>query len=310
MVLRQYNLIFMGTPEFAAPSLKALIAAGHVVVAVYTAPPRPAGRGQKEVISPVHAYALSQNIPVFTPLSLKDETIQKQFREHHADAVIVAAYGLLLPKAILEATTFGCLNVHPSLLPRWRGAAPIQRAVMAGDKETGVVIMQMNAGLDTGDMLLTRRETIADGTTAGELHNTLASLAGPMLLETLEGLASKTITSVPQPNEGITYAAKITKAEAHIDWSEPAAVLRQKILGLNPHPGAFFIYKDEAIKIWDAAVILSHTSRPGLVIDNNLTIACGENALRLLQLQRPGKKSLAAAEWRKGFAIATGTVLE
>ena len=305
------KLIFMGTPEFALPTLKALTASRHEVVAVYTQPPRPAGRGHKDKPSPVHVYALSQGLPVHTPVSLKDPAIQQQFREHHADAAIVAAYGLLLPQAILDGTRMGCINVHPSLLPRWRGAAPIQRTVMAGDKETAVVIMQMNAGLDTGDMLMVERYGIADGMNAGQLHDTLAEMAGPMVLHTLEGSQNGTIAAVKQPEAGVTYAKKITKEECRIDWKEPASVIRNKILGLSPHPGAYFMYKGEAIKILNAETVHTPSSRaPGTIVSNDLIVACGEHTLRPLTLQRPGKKPMPALEMLKGYAIPEGTILE
>jgi methionyl-tRNA formyltransferase len=304
------KLIFMGTPEFALPTLKAVAEAGHNVVAVYTQPPRPAGRGQKEMNSPVHQYALSKNLPVYTPVSLKEPSVQAEFAAHGANAAIVAAYGLLLPMPILEATPMGCINVHPSLLPRWRGAAPIQRTVMAGHKETGVVIMQMNAGLDTGDMLLTQRFTIPDGMTAGELHDALAAMAGPMVPEVLTGLARGTITHTPQPEEGVTYAHKITREDCIIDWNESAESIRQKILALNPHPGASFRYHDEVIKILKADIMpASSAGKPGTVMDSHLTIQCGKDALRPLLIQRPGKKAMSVDEMLRGYSIPAGIIL-
>lgn len=303
------NLIFMGTPAFAVPTLRALTCAGHKVLAVYTAPPKPAGRGQKETITPVHAAALEYHLPVRTPATLKDAAAQQQFCELKADAAIVAAYGLLLPQPILEGTRMGCLNVHPSLLPRWRGAAPIQRAVMAGDKKTGIVIMQMNAGLDTGDMLLTQTYDIPDGMNAGGLHDLLSQEAGGMMLATLEGLASGTITPTPQPDAGVTYAKKITKEECRIDWQETAAALRHKILGLAPQPGAYCVYRGEAIKILNAEYIPAQAPA-GTVIDDRLTIACGEGALRPAIVQRPGKRAMSTQEMLQGFTIAPGSVVE
>jgi methionyl-tRNA formyltransferase len=299
----------MGTPEFALPTLARLAASPHQLVAVYTQPPRPAGRGQKERFSPVHAYALSRGLAVHTPATLKSPEVQQQFRAHGADAAIVAAYGLLLPPAILEATRMGCINVHPSLLPRWRGAAPIQRTVMAGDAETGVVIMQMDAGLDTGDMLLVKRFPIEDGMSAGALHDALAEQAGGMVLDVLRDY--DTITPVRQPEAGVTYAKKITREECRIDWKEPATAIRNRILGLSPHPGAFFIYKDEAIKILAAETVFTSSSAPpGTVITNDLIIVCGEHMLHPLTVQRPGKKPMSAHEMLKGHAIPEGTVLE
>jgi methionyl-tRNA formyltransferase len=307
------NLIFMGTPDFSVPTLRALIDAGHKIIAVYTQPPRPAGRGQKETPSPVHQFALSHNIPVYTPLTLKDPETQSVFREHKADAAIVAAYGLLLPKQILEIPALGCINVHPSLLPRWRGAAPIERTIMAGDKETGVVIMQMDAGLDTGDMLLKKRFSIPDGMKAGELRDMLANMAAPMVIETLKGLKEGKILPEKQHEHGITYAHKITKEECRIDWSKPAEAIRNKILGLSPAPGAFFIYKGEAIKILDAKIALHAKTgnyKPGTIIDNNFTVACGSDAIQGLYLQRPGKKSMLAYEMLRGYPILEGELLE
>lgn len=307
------KLIFMGTPEFAVPTLRALVEAGHDIIAVYTAPPKPAGRGQKETITPVHRVAQELNLPVFTPATLKDAEAQKAFAALNADAAIVAAYGLLLPKAILEGARLGCINVHPSLLPRWRGAAPIQRAVMAGDKETGIVIMQMNEGLDTGDMLLVQRYDIPDGMNAGELHDMLSHEAGPLVIKTLEGLASGSITPVKQPDEGVTYAKKITKEEARIDWKESAVSIRHKILGLSPHPGACFLYKGEMIKILDADIYpakqMFKNVLPGTVVDNHLTIACGEGALAPMTVQRPGKKVMGVKEMLQGFAITADEVV-
>lgn len=307
------NLIFMGTPQFALPALDALHKAGHRIVAVYTQPPRPAGRGQKEMLSPVHQYALTHNLPVYTPARLKDAEAQHVFREHKADAAVVAAYGLLLPPPILEATPFGCINVHPSLLPRWRGAAPIPRTVMAGDKETGIVIMQMDAGLDTGDMLLTRHFTIPDGMTAGELHDVLARMAGPMLLEVLDAAKNKMLKPVKQPETGSSYAHKITKEECRMDWKDTAVSLRNKILGLSPAPGAFFMYKGEAVKVLNATlftIVDTKGMKPGTVMDGRFTIACGSGALTDLHVQRPGKKAMQAREMLRGYPVPAGEVLE
>ncbi len=302
----------MGTPAFAVPTLAALHEAGHEIVAVYSQPPRPAGRGQKETPSPIHQYAAEHQIPVFTPISLKTAEAQAEFAAHKADAAIVVAYGLLLPQPILDAYPLGCINVHPSLLPRWRGAAPIQRSIMAGDTKTAIIIMQMNAGLDTGDMLLIKHYDIAKGTTAGQLHDYLSAQAGPLVLETLKGLETKTITPTPQTEEGVTYAKKITKEECRLDWNRPASELHQQILGLSPAPGAYFIFGNEMIKVFEASrEYYSGTGTPGTVIDDKLTIACGSySALRLHVLQRPGKKRMQADELLRGFMIDAGTVLE
>jgi methionyl-tRNA formyltransferase len=248
---------------------------------------------------------------VYTPATLKDIETQQLFREHKADAAIVAAYGLLLPRAILEGTRMGCLNVHPSLLPRWRGAAPIQRTIMAGDKQTGVVIMQMNAGLDTGDMLMIEHYDIAPGTNAGTLLSALAELAAPMMLNVLKGLQNDTITPIKQPVEGVTYAKKITKEECRIHWNEPAAAIYNNILGLSPQPGAYFLYKNEAIKVLDAECITTSAGKPaGTVIGDLLEVQCVDGALRLTRLQRPGKNPMTAAEMLMGYAIPQGTQLE
>lgn len=308
------KLIFMGTPAFAVPTLQALIDSPHEVAAVYSQPPRPSGRGQKETPSAVHQLALARNIPVFTPKSLKKEKTQAAFKALGADAAIVAAYGLLLPKAILEGTRLGCINVHPSLLPRWRGAAPLQRTVMAGDTQTGVCIMQMDEGLDTGDVLLCETYEIYDGMNTGELHDVLANMAGPLVLQTLEGLDEDSIMPIKQSEIGATYAPKITKEECRINWNLSAAEIRQKILGLSPYPGAFFVHKGENIKVFDAELYpdknLPRNATPGETIDDYLTIACAEGALCHLRVQRPGKKPMDASEMLKGYAIASGTVLE
>lgn len=304
------RLVFMGTPAFALPTLQALHEAGHAIVAIYTQPPRPAGRGQKESPSPVHHYALEHSLPVYTPESLKSPETQAQFVAHKVDAAIVAAYGLLLPKPILEAYPLGCINIHPSLLPRWRGAAPIQRTLMAADHETGIVIMQMDAGLDTGDILLVERYPIAEGMTAGELHDMLAQKAAPLLLKALRGLQDKTITPVKQPDTGVEYAKKITKADVVIDWNRPAEAIYHQILGLNPSPGATFTYKDETIKIFAATYDADPIDAiPGTIINDTLGVACHPGALYPAILQRPGKKRMRADELLRGFYIPAGSIL-
>lgn len=300
----------MGTPAFAVPTLAALTKAGHEIAAVYSQPPRPAGRGQKETPSPVHQYAMEHNIPVLTPTSLKSPKTQAKFAAHKADCAVVVAYGLLLPKPVLDAYPLGCINVHPSLLPRWRGAAPLQRTIMAGDKETAIVIMQMDEGMDTGDMLLVKHYRIAPGTTAGRLHDQLASEAGPLVLEALDGLRNKTITAQKQPEDGVTYAKKITREEARLDWSKPASSLYYQVMGLAPSPGASFVYNDEVIKVFDATYDSSPVAlRPGTAVDDTLSIACGDGVLHLTELQRPGKKRMPASELLRGFSIPKGTVL-
>lgn len=306
-IITDMRLVFMGTPAFALPTLKALHAAGHEIAAVYTQPPRPAGRGQKDTPSPVYTWAEEQGLKLLTPISLKTPEAQAEFASHNADIAVVVAYGLLLPKAILETYPLGCINVHPSKLPRWRGAAPIQRTIMAGDKETAIVIMQMDAGLDTGDMLLTERFAIEDGTTSGMLHDMLSEKAGALVLKTLEGLKNNTITPQKQPAEGVEYAKKISKDEAHIDWNRPAQEVYQHILGLAPNPGASFQYKGEVIKIFDASFDsrdVDHT--PGTFIDGQLGIACNPGLLHPRILQRPGKKRVPIAEFLNGFTFSIG----
>lgn len=302
------SLIFMGTPDFAVPCLRDLIASEHNVVAVYSQPPRPAGRGHKLQPSPVHRLAEEHGIPVFTPTRLKSEEIQRQFRDHKADAAIVAAYGLILPQPILDACPLGCINVHPSKLPRWRGAAPIQRTIMAGDSETAMTIMQMDEGLDTGDILFERPMAIPDGMTAGQLHDQMAEMAGSAILHTLNGLRDGSIVPRPQPQEGMTYAPKITRDEAKIDWTRPAAVVRQHILGLSPYPGAWFEYAGEKIKVLDAVTAIGNTAS-GTVLDSRLTIACADAAIRPILMQRPGKKPMTAEEMLRGYPVPSGTVL-
>jgi methionyl-tRNA formyltransferase len=302
------KLIFMGTPDFAAAALAALLAAGHEVVAVYTQPPRPAQRGQKEQPSPVHRLALAQGLPLFTPRSLRDAAAQAEFAGHNADVAVVAAYGLILPQAVLDAPKRGCLNIHASLLPRWRGAAPIQRAIEAGDAQSGVCIMQMEAGLDTGPVLLEAAVPITAGMTAGDLHDALAAKGAALIVEALAQLDA--LPPRPQPADGVTYAKKIDKAEARLDWQHSAATLERRIRAFNPVPGAYAELPDgERLKIL-AATIVPGSGAPGTVVDDQLTIACGDGqALRPLQLQRPGKRAMAADEALRGFHIPIGTRL-
>jgi len=296
------NIVFMGTPSFAVPALEALITSQHNVVAVYTQPPRPAGRGHKETKSPVHELAIKHNIPVFTPSSLKKSEAQLEFTNHKADIAVVVAYGLLLPKQILDAYPLSCINVHPSLLPRWRGAAPIQRTIMAGDKKTSIIIMQMDEGLDTGDILLKEDMDIPYGTNAGTLHDMVSHKAAPILIKALDEI--KVITPQKQSETGIEYAKKITKEDCKIDWTKPAQEIYQQILGLSPSPGAVFNYNNEMIKVFDAEVEdTKASSPPGTVLDDKLAISCGQNILRLLILQRPNKKRMDADEFLRGFPI-------
>lgn len=311
------RLAFMGTPDFAVPTLEALAEAGHDIAAVYSQPPRPAGRGHKERPSPVQAYAERYGWPVRTPASLKTAEAQAEFAALNLDVAVVVAYGLILPQAILDAPRLGCVNVHASLLPRWRGAAPIQRAILAGDEETGVTIMQMDAGLDTGPILLQQRVAITAETTAETLHDRLAALGGEMINRALAGLADGSLMARPQPQDGVTYAEKLRREEARLDWRDSAAALERRVRAFTPWPGAYFEAPvahprgkkaAERIKVL-AAEVRPESGAPGTVLDDQATIACGAGALRLTRLQRPGKAPMAAAAFLRGFALPAGTVL-
>jgi methionyl-tRNA formyltransferase len=302
------KLVFMGTPDFSVPILESLRDAGHEIAAVYSQPPRPAGRGHKEQLSPVHAYAARHEIPVRTPTSLKSAEAQAEFAALDADAAVVAAYGLILPRAILEAPRLGCVNVHASLLPRWRGAAPIQRAILAGDAEAGVTIMQMDVGLDTGAMLLTDSILLLPDTTAPWLHDMLAAMGARLIVDALEGLDEGTLLAKPQPEEGVTYAHKLAKDEGHLDWSLPAVELERKVRALNPWPGVWFDLGAERVKVLEA-VMVPASGAPGTVLDDQLTVACGKYALRPVRVQRAGKAPMTTAEMLRGHAIPKGTVL-
>ncbi|MBI3445842.1 MAG: methionyl-tRNA formyltransferase [Magnetospirillum sp.] len=303
------KLVFMGTPDFSVPILESLLEAGHQVVCVYSQPPRPAGRGHKEQPTPVHAFAQARGLPVRTPKSLKSPEAQAEFAALGADMAVVAAYGLILPQAVLDAPRLGCLNVHASLLPRWRGAAPIQRALLAGDAETGVTIMQMDAGLDTGAMLLRESILLAPDTNASWLHDMLAAMGARMIVEAVARLEEdEPLPATPQPTEGVTYAHKLAKDEGLLDWSLPAAQLERKVRALNPWPGVWFEMGGERIKVLDAA-LLPGDGAPGTVLDDQLTIACGKFALRPLKVQRAGKGVLTTGEMLRGHAIPKGTVL-
>jgi len=297
------RLVFMGTPDFAVETLKALIAAGHDIACVYSQPPRPAGRGMAERPSPVHAFAAPQGIEVRTPISLKSADEQARFAALETDAAVVVAYGLLLPKPVLAAPRLGCFNVHASLLPRWRGAAPIQRAIMSGDAESGVTIMRMEEGLDTGPMCKVGRLAITPTTTAQSLHDELATLGARLMVEVL---AQPEISCTPQPADGVTYARKIDKAEARIDFTRSAEEVRNHIHGLSPFPGAWFPVKATRLKALLCEVVQA-SGRPGTFLDDDLTIACGTGAIRLLRLQREGKGAMEATDFLRGFPIAKGT---
>jgi methionyl-tRNA formyltransferase len=298
------RLAFMGAPDFAVPALEALLAAGHDIACVYTQPPRPAGRGKQPRPTPVQRRAEAAGLPVRTPLTLRDADEQAAFAALSLDAAIVVAYGLILPKPILEAPRYGCLNLHASLLPRWRGAAPIQRAIMAGDPETGVCIMQMAEGLDTGPVLARAATPIGPQETAGGLHDRLAALGAPLLAETVARLDARPAAE-PQDDALATYADKIDKAEARIDWTASAEDLDRRVRGLSPFPGAWTELNGVRIKILMAEPT-GATGEPGAVLDNTLLIGCGEGALRLLRLQRAGKAAADAAEFLRGFPIEVG----
>jgi len=299
------RIIFMGTPEFSVPVLRALVDAGHEIVATYSQPPRRAGRGKALSLTPVALAAEAMGIEVRTPVSLRDAEAQAAFAALDADVAVVAAYGLILPRAVLDAPRLGCLNVHASLLPRWRGAAPIQRAILAGDAETGVGIMQMEAGLDTGPVRLEGRTTI-DGKTAGALTEELSAMGARLMVAALGDLDGH--PPIAQPEDGITYAAKIDKAEARIDWSQPAEQVERQVRAFNPVPGAFFEIAGERVKIL-AAISVSASGEAGVVTDDHLTVACGSGAIRPTLLQRAGRGAMTASELLRGFPIPPSTRL-
>ncbi len=304
------RLVFMGTPDFAVPALRSLLDAGHEVVAVYCRPPRPAGRGQAERPAPVHEEAAARRLNVLTPADLKDQAVQSAFAGWQADAAVVAAYGLILPPAMLAAPRLGCLNIHASLLPRWRGAAPIQRAILAGDSETGVTIMAMDEGLDTGDILLAEKIPIAATATGGELHDRLAALGAGLVVEALAGLDGGTVERRPQPDEGACYAAKITGADGELDWRQGAAVLERRVRALSPAPGAWFEHDGTRIKVLAAEIAEGATgAAPGQIIDDRLSIACGDGALRPTRLQRQGRAVMAVDEFLRGYGLGPGSDL-
>jgi methionyl-tRNA formyltransferase len=304
------RVVFMGTPDFSVPTLSEIVGAGHDVAGVYTQPPRPAGRGMGEKKSPVHAFAEEAAIPVFTPKTLRRADAQEQFVALSPDVVVVVAYGLILPKAALETPPLGCLNLHASLLPRWRGAAPIQRAIMAGDKETGVMVMKMEEGLDTGPVALADYLLIGLDATAGEIHDQLALIGSSLMLNALDMLEKGELSFTPQPGNGVTYAAKITKEETRIDWTRPGAEVHNHIRGLSPFPGAWFeallAGRAERIKVL-RSVLVPGKGDPGQLLDANLTVACGSQAVRLTQVQRSGKKPMGGADFLRGFPLGRGT---
>jgi methionyl-tRNA formyltransferase len=308
------RLVFMGTPDFAVPTLVEIIGRGHEVVAVYTRAPKPAGRGMELQPSPVALKARHFKLPVLTPSSLKGEDVQAEFRAHGAAAAVVVAYGLILPKPILEAPPLGCFNLHASVLPRWRGAAPINRAIMEGDAETAVMVMRMDEGLDTGPIAMNEPVAIGPDMTAGDLHDQLARLGADLMVRALAALERGSLTLTPQPEIGVTYAAKIGKHETRIDWRQPWKRVHDHCRGLSPFPGAWFELSRSEGKHPARVKVLrttkgEGTGTPGTVLDDRLTIACGEGAVRILQLQRAGRGPMNAEEFLRGTPILPGTVL-
>ncbi|MDW3224549.1 MAG: methionyl-tRNA formyltransferase [Paracoccaceae bacterium] len=301
------RVTFMGTPDFSVPVLNALVEAGHEVVCVYCQPPRPAGRGKKERPSPVQARAEELGLTVRTPKSLKDAKEQADFAGLDADIAVVVAYGLILPQPVLDAPARGCLNIHASLLPRWRGAAPIHRAIMAGDTETGVCIMQMEAGLDTGPVLSRQKTRIAPGDTTASLHDRLSEMGATLIVQTLADLDAK--TAIPQTANGVSYAQKIDKSEARVDWHRSAIEIDRQIRGLSPFPGAWTLHGDTRVKLL-ASKPAQGSGAPGTVLLDPLRVACGEGAVELTRLQRAGKGSQDAQEFLRGWPLAPGTKFE
>ena len=303
------RLIFMGTPDFAVPTLLELVAHGHEIAAVYTRAARPAGRGMKLQATPVEQEARRLGIPVLTPTTLKTPEALEEFRAHNADAAVVVAYGMILPKSIVNTPKLGCFNLHASLLPRWRGAAPINRAVMAGDSETGVMVMKMDQGLDTGDVAMAERLTITDAMTAADVHDALARLGGDLMVRAMGALERGKLQLTKQTGEGVTYAAKIEKAEARIDWNKPARAVLRHTHGLSPFPGAWCEIPIEGeqvrVKLLRCEMV-EGSGTPGEVLDGHLAVACGEGALRILELQRAGKVPMKAEEFLRGTPLKAG----
>jgi methionyl-tRNA formyltransferase len=307
------RLIFMGTPEFAVPTLAEIVGRGHEVLAVYTRPPKPSGRRGLELQpTPVEREARRFGLPVLTPAGLRTAEALEEFRAHEADAAVVVAYGLILPKAVLEAVTLGAFNLHASLLPRWRGAAPINRAIMAGDAETGVMVMKMEEGLDTGPIAIAERVPIAADATAGDLHDVLARRGADLMVRALAALERGTLTLTPQPEAGITYAGKIGKNETRIDWSRSWPDVHNNIRGLSPFPGAWFEIAGDGQPLRVKALRTTKgagSGAPGAVLDDRLTVACGDGAVRIVQLQRAGRQPMTAEEFLRGTAVTPGARL-
>ncbi|WP_454683548.1 methionyl-tRNA formyltransferase [Ancylobacter moscoviensis] len=304
------RIVFMGTPDFAVPTLVEIVGSGHEVVAAYTRAPAQAGRRGLELVpSPVHRAAERLGIPVFTPATLKGGEAVEAFAALEADAAVVVAYGRILPQAILDLPKLGCLNLHASLLPRWRGAAPIQRAIMAGDAETGVAVMKMEAGLDTGPVGLVERVPIGADMTAGELHDRLMVVGGDLMARALAALERGGLSFTPQPEAGVTYAAKIEKGETRIDWAQPAKAVHDHIRGLSPFPGAWFELAGTRVKVL-RSTRAEGAGRPGELLDDRLTVACASGAVRLVEVQKAGSRAMAAPDFLRGSDLEKGTVLE
>jgi methionyl-tRNA formyltransferase len=305
------KITFLGTSEFAVPALQALVDAGHDVVAVYTRAPKPAGRGQQERKTPVHLLADTLGLAVRTPRTLKNDAEAEAFRALDLDVAVVVSYGHILTKSFLDAPVLGCVNIHGSLLPRWRGAAPIHRAILAGDAETGVTTMRMDEGLDTGPMLLAERTPISAADTAETVHDRLATLGATLIVSTLDGLMRKSIDPTPQPEDGVTYAHKLGKEEGVLDWRRAAAELERKVRAFHPWPGTSFELNGERIKVLEAGLTLAGGAPGTLSIsrDGFPVVACGSGGLKLLRLQRPGKSAVAADAFLRGFSLPAGTVL-
>ena len=303
------RIVFMGTPDFAVPTLTEIVGAGHQVVAVYSQPPRKAGRGMSERKSPVQVAAEQFGLPVVTPISFKAEAQQAAFAAFGADAAVVVAYGLILPVAVLDAPTLGCFNLHASLLPRWRGAAPIQRAIMAGDEETGVAVMRMGEGLDTGAVCMEERVPIGPDMTAGELHDRLAGLGGGLMVRALAALSRDSLDCRAQAADGVTYARKIEKAETRIDWAGSAGSVHDHVRGLSPFPGAWFERDGERIKVLRTQCLPdSGGAAAGTVLDDDGLVACGDGAIKLLEVQRTGRQQMSHAQFARGARIERGMI--
>ena len=306
------RLIFMGTPDFAVPTLAEIVGRGHDVAAVYTRAAKPAGRGMEPKPTPVEREARRLGLAVYTPATLRTPEAFAAFKAHGADAALVVAYGLILPKPILDAVPLGCFNLHASLLPRWRGAAPINRAIMAGDRETGVMVMKMEEGLDTGPIAMERRVPVPPDMTAGQMHDALARLGADLMVNALSALERSTLTLTPQPADGVTYASKLTNDETRIDWSRPAQAVHDHIRGLSSFPGAWCELaiddKPTRLKVLRTTVAAG-SAPPGTVIDDALTVACGEGAVRILELQRAGRQAMKAADYLRGQPLSRGAIL-